>query len=85
MKLENILLDLKNDVKLIDFGFASVFKGADDIDENMIIAGTESFMAPEMLSGKQFQGDATDMFSLGCILFIMSTGRFPFKSAIKDD
>ena len=54
LKLENILLDLNYDAKLIDFGFASPFKGADDISEDLNIAGTENFMAPEMLSGKMF-------------------------------
>ena len=86
LKLENILVDLNYDAKLIDFGFSSPYKGVAYIGEDLTIVGTEDFMAPEMqIAGKKFQGEATDIFALGCILFVMCNGHFPFKSATKDD
>ena len=85
LKIENILFDLNYQAKIIDFGFSSPLKGSDDFDEDLVISGTKEFMAPEMLDGKSFQGEATDVFALGCILFIICTGHYPFESALKND
>ena len=43
-------------------------------------------MAPEILNREAYQGDAVDLFALGCMLFVMRSGAFPFDhAAIPDD
>ena len=85
LKTENIMLDLEYDAKIIDFGFASQCLGIDDRIENDSIWGTKEYMAPEMLLRKPFKGESTDVFALGCLLFILCIGTVPFHTASKDD
>lgn len=48
--------------------------------------GTERYMAPEILEGKPYKGNTTDIFALGVILFCMVTGVMPFfQKATKED
>lgn len=48
--------------------------------------GTERYMAPEILEGKPYKGNTTDIFALGVILFVMVTGVMPFyHKATKTD
>ncbi len=64
-------------VKLLDFGLA---RGMDDdarITSSGMIVGTPSYMAPEQASGEEVDQRA-DLFSLGCVLYRMTTGRLPF-------
>jgi serine/threonine-protein kinase len=79
VKPANILLEKSVDrVMLTDFGLA---RAADDasLTRTGVIAGTPQFMSPE-----QARGDAvdhrTDLFSLGSVLYVMCTGRPPFRA-----
>ena len=74
--MENILIDERNNVKLIDFGF-SVCTPQDS--KLKIFCGTPSYMAPEIVMKKEYNGFATDIWSLGVILFLMMTGNYPFR------
>lgn len=48
--------------------------------------GTEKYMAPEMVEGKQYSGKATDMYACGVILFSMVCGFMPvYQKASNDD
>lgn len=47
--------------------------------------GTKSYMAPEILERKQYDGRQIDIFAVGVILFIIVVGSFPFQSASKTD
>lgn len=76
LKLENILIDERNNVKLIDFGF-SVCSSPDQ--KLKIFCGTPSYMAPEIVQKKDYSGFATDIWSLGILLYVMLTGNYPFK------
>lgn len=76
LKLENILIDDRNNLKLIDFGF-SVHIGPDQ--KLKIFCGTPSYMAPEIVQKKEYSGYATDIWSMGIILFVLLNGHFPFK------
>ena len=71
LKLENIIVDNRNNLKLIDFGFAvQTFPG-----QNLkTCCGTPSYMAPEICQRKEYSGYATDIWALGVIAFIMLTG-----------
>jgi WD40 repeat protein/serine/threonine protein kinase len=65
--------------RILDFGLACALGplAPGDRRENTI-AGTPAYMAPEQASGQG--GDArVDLFSLGCVLYRMATGRAPFR------
>lgn len=76
IKLENLLLDEKGDIKIIDFGFSTCMK----IDvKTKIFCGTPSYMAPEIVSRKEYLGAPVDIWALGVIIFVFLTGTFPFR------
>ena len=73
LKPENLLLDLQFNLKIADFGLAC--EQQSDLNQ---FAGTLTYMAPEILERKAYDGFGTDIFSCGVILFFMATGRPPF-------
>lgn len=87
LKPDNIFLAVDaeghSNVKVLDFGLASMRALADTMNDPITVAGammgTPSFMAPE-----QFRGEApdtrSDIYSIGCMLFEMLTGRRVFVS-----
>jgi serine/threonine-protein kinase len=79
VKPANILLEKGTDqVKLSDFGLA---RAADDasLTQSGVIAGTPLYMAPEQARGEPLDHRA-DLFSLGSVLYVMCTGRPPFRA-----
>ena len=80
IKTENLMLDDKFNIKLSDFGLACP---CNDLVNSFY--GTENFQSPEILERKLFDGKKSDIFSLGVTLFIMYSGKFPFKQARKYD
>lgn len=81
LKLENILIDEKLNLKIADFGFAC-YKSIDCLKS---YRGTMTYMAPEIKEGKTYKGTQVDLFSMGVILFIIVQGIFPFKEARKEE
>lgn len=81
LKLENILVDDKLNMKVADFGFAS-YKSIDCLKS---YRGTMTYMAPEIKEGNQYKGTEVDLFSFGVILFILVHGIFPFREARKEE
>jgi hypothetical protein len=63
-------------VKILDFGLARMDKEK-AITHSGVIVGTPEYMAPEQAQSKKLDG-RTDLFSLGCVLYRMATGRLPF-------
>jgi serine/threonine protein kinase len=80
LKPENLLLDMNFNLKLADFGLA-----CQNEKRLNTFAGTLTYMAPEILEKKQYDGAKADIFSAGVILFFMATGRPPFRVASKQD
>ncbi len=78
IKLENILLDEKNNVKIIDFGFSVIIEPDKKLN---IFCGTPSYMAPEIAGKVLYKGAPTDIWSLGIILYILLCGTFPFRGS----
>lgn len=76
LKLENILLDKHENVKLVDFGFTREYKGATSYLQTW--CGTVCYSAPEMLKGEKYAGEKVDVWSLGIILFALLCGELPF-------
>lgn len=81
LKLENILVDEKMNLKVADFGFATFKK----INQLKSYRGTMTYMAPEIKEGKTYDGRQADLFSTAVILFIVVQGIFPFKEAKKNE
>ena len=76
LKLENILLDKHENVKLCDFGFTREYEGS--LAHLQTFCGTICYSAPEMLKGEKYAGEKVDVWSLGIILHALLTGELPF-------
>ncbi len=79
IKPANIMLDSKNNVKVTDFGLAKPSSGSLDITQPGLVVGTPTYMSPEQGAGEDV-GHASDIYSLGVVLYEMLTGRVPFSS-----
>ena len=85
VKLENILIDLNNTIKICDFGIGRVLSNPDDLLYDQ--CGTPMYMAPEILFSskeKGYKGFPIDIWSAGIALYIMLSGTLPF-SVKKED
>jgi eukaryotic-like serine/threonine-protein kinase len=78
LKPANLLITADGTVKLTDFGIAKLF-GVSGLTMAGSMIGTPDYMAPE-----QTQGDPatarSDLYSLGCVMFALLTGKPPFTS-----
>ncbi|KAK8878234.1 hypothetical protein M9Y10_004999 [Tritrichomonas musculus] len=75
IKLENILIDRHNNIRLIDFGFASEFVNSSP--QLTQTNGSPSYVAPEIIKGYKYNS-AVDIWSSGIILYILLVGKLPF-------
>ena len=69
------MVDNEYNIRVIDFGFAARLNGK-LMKENL---GSKFYYPPEIFFHNFYKGDKADIFSLGCILFIMRTGFPIFK------
>ncbi|KAJ5760120.1 hypothetical protein N7520_007276 [Penicillium odoratum] len=76
LKLENILLDKQENVKLCDFGFTREYEGKSSYLQTF--CGTICYSAPEMLKGEKYAGEKVDVWSLGIILYALLAGELPY-------
>jgi len=81
LKPENLLFDADFNLKVADFGFATLLSGKDGSGQLHTILGTESYMAPEIHLRQPYSGPAVDLFASAIILFIMYSGTPPFAKA----
>ena len=82
IKLENVLLDEHKDVKIIDFGFSTQMVAG---QRSRMFCGTPSYMAPEIVSRKEYNAAQADIWALGVLLFALLAGSFPFKGVTDKD
>jgi serine/threonine protein kinase len=64
-------------VKILDFGLAQPVDGAEPLTQSGHLLGTPAYMSPEQADG-QLLDLRSDLFSLGCVLYRMATGKQPF-------
>ena len=78
LKPENLLLDDKFQIKISDFGLSTFFSKNNYLQT---ACGTPSYAPPEMLEGHEYNGEATDVWSCGIILYAMLCGTLPFSES----
>lgn len=76
IKPQNIIITSEGDVKVTDFGIARA--GPSTITQTGSILGTAHYLSPEQAQGRHVEA-ASDIYSLGVVLFEMLTGRLPFE------
>ncbi|WP_406376040.1 serine/threonine-protein kinase [Streptomyces sp. NBC_00647] len=80
IKPGNLMLDAQGSVKIGDFGIARFLDDpAGGLTATGQIVGTSLYLAPERALGKT-AGPPSDMYSLGCVLYQLLTGRPPFQA-----
>jgi len=81
LKLGNLLLDKKLNIKLADFGLATQL--VTENEKRTTICGTPNYIAPEVLHGSRRGGHSfeVDVWSLGCIMFTLLCGKPPFETS----
>ncbi len=78
LKPSNILLDEGGNVFLSDFGFAHITDASLNLTGSGMI-GTPAYMSPEQCTGGPI-GPRSDQYSLGVLLYQLTTGRLPFNA-----
>jgi serine/threonine protein kinase len=77
LKPSNILIGKNGDIYLLDWGLAQKFVEIKEKNEKLLISGTFSYLAPEILSGIPYSVQC-EIYSLGLILYELLTLRHPF-------
>lgn len=82
IKLENILLDEANHVRLSGLGMCAVIAPREGKDVGQVslrlCCGSKHYVAPELLEGHAYDGAAVDVWAAGVVLFALVCGCFPF-------
>jgi HAMP domain-containing protein/predicted Ser/Thr protein kinase len=80
IKPQNVLIDAKGEVKLMDFGIARLAESPEGVTQAGLIVGTPHYMSPEQVQGKQLDA-RSDVYSMGVLIYEMLTGHRPFESS----
>jgi beta-lactam-binding protein with PASTA domain/predicted Ser/Thr protein kinase len=76
VKPGNIMFTRDGEVKVTDFGIARTSSG-DTLTQTAAVLGTASYLSPEQAQGTSVDA-RSDIYSVGCVLYEMLTGRPPF-------
>ena len=82
IKMDNILINEKLDIKIIDFGFAS-FEPKHSL--NKFFGGTPNYMSPEIILKRPYISILSDIWSLGVLMFKLFCNEYPFKGLTEKD
>ena len=85
LKLENVLLDKHNNVKLSDFGFTREIPFSQHGAKALLseYCGTGAYMAPEIVKRIPYNGIKIDIWALGVMFYTMLTGEMPFDDSLE--
>ena len=79
LKPENILLDSGLNVKIADFGLSNLMKDGKFLKTS---CGSLNYVAPEIISHKNYEGTSIDVWSCGIILYTLLFGVLPFDEEV---
>ena len=79
LKVENLLLDDSDSIKIIDFGLSNFIHNPENLTINMVQTqcGSPAYAAPELLGHKNY-GKEVDVWSIGVNMFAMLAGSLPY-------
>ena len=82
IKMDNILINEKLEIKIIDFGFAS-YDPKNSL--NKFFGGTPNYMSPEIILKRPYISILSDIWSLGVLVFKLFCNEYPFKGLTEKD
>jgi serine/threonine-protein kinase len=81
LKPANVLLDGAGQPHVTDFGLAKCLDSNEGLTSSGVMLGSPNYMSPEQIAGKSERlTTATDIYSLGAIMYELLTGRPPFRA-----
>ena len=78
VKPQNVLIDLAGDAKVTDFGIVRSLDVERGVTQTGTVLGTSNYLSPEQAEGETVT-PATDVYSLGVVLYELLTGDVPFR------
>ncbi|KAM7525009.1 hypothetical protein LguiA_014911 [Lonicera macranthoides] len=81
LKPENLLLDENGNLKVSDFGLSALIESRGQDGLLHTTCGTPAYVAPEVINKRGYDGEKTDIWSCGVILFVLLAGYLPFHDS----
>ncbi len=79
IKPANVMIGSQGEIKVMDFGIArAVADSSATMTQTQAVIGTAQYLSPEQAQGRQVDA-RSDLYSTGCLLFELLTGRPPFQ------